>query len=278
MTVTRRRLLRSTMYAGAGLVLVPAFTSGCELFEEPAAVKPPTDATGRIYQVDGAFNVRDLGGYPSAGKTVATGRLFRSSSLNRLTEKGIGQIAGLGVSTVVDFRGTVEKTNKADRLPSGVTTHSAPVTGEAIPAGLATAAAVAVGPPIGLTSADESTMDEFRTYATSEATRASYGGALRILADSADKPFLWHCNSGTYRTGWASAVLLTLLGVPQQTVYDDFLLSNAAFGGATYAFPEYLDAAFEAVNAKYGSFAAYVRDGLGVDSVVQAKLTGALLT
>jgi protein-tyrosine phosphatase len=133
------------------------------------------------------------------------------------------------------------------------------------------------GPPTGgLSAADPATNEEFSTYVTSAASRASFGGALRVLASS-DAPMLWHCNSGTYRTGWATAVLLTALGVPRAQVYADFLLSNQAFG-ATYAFADYLDTAFGTATSTFGSFAGYLERGLGVGTDVQDQLKHALLS
>jgi len=271
--VSRRRLLRVAVAAGTGVVvtsgcgsLVPTTTTGAPAGEAPAGV-PGGGSDGRFRQVDGAVNVRDFGGYSVEGQyTVARGRIYRSGSLHRVTEQGVGQLAALKLATVIDFRATGEAAGRPDKLPAGVTSVSAPV-----------ASPAAMGPPtVGLTKPEEKTLTEFRAFVSGAETRASYGAALRAVLAAGDRPTLWHCNSGTYRTGWGSAVLLTAIGVPRAQVYEDFLLSNAAFG-ATFAFPEYLDAAFGEVTNLYGSFDSYLDRGLGFGPDAQAQLRRALV-
>ena len=103
------------------------------------------------------------------------------------------------------------------------------------------------------------------------------------------------------RTGWATAVILTLLGVPRETVMEDYLFSNAYLHAKNEVIlgqlarssspikPEYLEAAltvrreylesaFAEVERKYGSFDAYVRDGLGLSQADITALRGRYLT
>jgi protein-tyrosine phosphatase len=192
--------------------------------------------------------------------------VIRSASLHRVTDRGLSQLADLHLGNVVDFRRVAEVHDRVDRLPPGVTVVSAPV-----------AATIAAGPPTGgLSAPDPNTQAEFRAYVGNAEARQSFGAGLRVLAAAPERPFLWHCNSGTYRTGWATAVLLTALGVAKGAVYEDFLLSNVAFGG-TFAFAEYLDAAFDEATRVFGSFDAYLDHGLGVDQDAQARLRRTLL-
>ena len=67
------------------------------------------------------------------------------------------------------------------------------------------------------------TIAEFQSYITSAEAKSSFGTAIRTLARQR-RPFMWHCNSGTYRTGWATAVLHTLLGVEKS--FRDHLLDS----------------------------------------------------
>jgi protein-tyrosine phosphatase len=269
--LSRRRFLQVAVAAGATLAFVPA-CAGAKA--PPAAPAPVVDApalldeTTRFVPVDGAFNVRDLGGYRTGqGSTVVTGRLFRSSSLNRVTDTGLGQLEALRLHTVVDFRGERELRRGVDRVPAGVNQVAAPVPG-----------AMMSGPPVagGLPAPDPDTEAEFRGYVTDAGARRSFGAALRAVAEAGGAPVLWHCNSGTYRTGWASAVLLSALGVARTEIYADFLLSNTALGG-TYSFAEYLDAAFAAADAEFGSLAGYLDKGLGLGPDIQDRLRRQLL-
>jgi protein-tyrosine phosphatase len=246
--LSRRRLVRSAVVAGTGLAVVP----GCSLLDPTATQhQPEGPKDSRFLTIDGVTNARP----------VVPGRLYRSAALNRATDRGVQQLADLHLKSVVDFRRKEEVGVRVDRLPHGVAALAAPV-----------AATVAAGPPTAsLTSPAATTLAEFRAYVNKPANRQSFGAALREVAGAPDRILLWHCNSGTYRTGWATAVLLTAIGTEKDQVYADFLLSNEAFG-ATFAFVEYLDAGFEEANREFGSFEAYLDQGLGVDKPALDRL------
>lgn len=132
----------------------------------------------------------------------------------------------------------------------------------------------------------------------------SLGSAKRAYAALLEQmdgaPILYHCTAGKDRTGWASAVILTLLGVPRETVMADYLASNSylraknerakemlAKSGSpidpSYLEPvltvraSYLEAAFDEVAKRYGSFDAYVRQGLGLGDAEIEGLKSAYL-
>jgi protein-tyrosine phosphatase len=116
------------------------------------------------------------------------------------------------------------------------------------------------------------------------------GQVLLALAHG-DEPAIIHCTAGKDRTGVVSAFLQTLLGVARETIYEDYLRSNdtvaaeiarrkAMAATAPSASPvvsamppetigilmsadrSYLESAFAAVGSEYGSFDAYVGEGL----------------
>ena len=121
-----------------------------------------------------------------------------------------------------------------------------------------------------------------------EAARRQFGAAVRLAADADDLPLLFHCSAGKDRTGWLAVVLLTALGVEQAAIRADYLLTNERSAGLNEVilsamrrrYPElreesvptgaggaresYLDAGYEEVARRYGSFDAYLRDGLGL--------------
>src|ERR1700743_354081 len=82
-------------------------------------------------QLEGAVNVRDLGGHRTAdGRRLAVGRGFRGGSLSRLTAPDMATVSNIGLRTVVDFRLPGEVlVNGEDRLPPRVTPVSLPVPG-----------------------------------------------------------------------------------------------------------------------------------------------------
>lgn len=262
-----RRGVLAAGAAGVGVLLAPAQV-------DPAFADTETtvDPLSRFILIQGAFNTRDIGGYQAHGGKIGWGRFYRSSSLNRITSIGVNQLAALNLKWAADFRSQAELARGLDRLPEGVQSLMVPVgdPGPGVPAG------AAGPPPGGFTEPQQDTLDEFRSYILVDEAKHSLGVALRTLAAPDALPFLWHCNSGTYRTGWATAVLMTAIGVDRHDVYDDFLLSNIAFGGA-YAFPEYLDAAFQQVETTYGSFNDYLHDGLGLSEPALEQLRQALV-
>jgi protein-tyrosine phosphatase len=121
-----------------------------------------------------------------------------------------------------------------------------------------------------------------RRFVSLESARHAYGLLFASIRE-APGPVVYHCTAGKDRTGWATAVLLTILGVPRDVVMEDYLASNnylveknrqrvAGMAGDTdrlqpifWVRPAYLDAAFNEVESAYGSFERYLRDALGLD-------------
>ena len=133
----------------------------------------------------------------------------------------------------------------------------------------------------------------YREFITLPSANAAFRKLFVEMSDKNQLPALYHCTTGKDRTGWVSAALLTLLGVPKATVYEDYLRSNeyilpayknfidhfvAAGGQASIpqdllgVKSEYLDAAFDQVKAQYGSIENYFDKGLGIDRAGQQKL------
>lgn len=123
--------------------------------------------------------------------------------------------------------------------------------------------------------------------------KEAYRQLFVALGQQDQVPTLFHCTTGKDRTGWAAAALLTLLGVPQETVMEDFLCSNdyilptykttidafVAAGGeraipvAIFGVkPEYLQASFDEMQKRYGTIEHYFSAGLGTDAAGQKAL------
>ena len=56
--------------------------------------------------------------------------------------------------------------------------------------------------------------------------RGEYAALLRTILNSTNRPIVFHCSHGVHRTGTAAAILLSALGVPWETIREDYLLSN----------------------------------------------------
>ncbi|MCO1580353.1 tyrosine-protein phosphatase [Crossiella sp. SN42] len=225
---------------------------------------PALAATSAV-TVDGAVNIRDLGGATTGdGHTVRTGLVYRGGSLSRISDTGLTQLRGLGLRWVADSRGQDERQRQGeDRLPPGVSLLSAPIPNNWN------------GATGGRSTPDPAVLAMFRAFVTDAQARAGVAAPLTKLA-GAGVPLFCHDSAGVFRTGWLAAVLLTALGVPRAQVDRDFLLSNEALGDR-FAFTEYLDAAFDQVRQDYGSFEEFLSRGLGVTAQQQQRLRAVLL-
>src|SRR5580700_2114090 len=265
----------------------------------------PQWALARHVVLDGAVNVRDVGGYQSSyGLQLAHGLLFRGDALSQLSGLDRERLERLELRTVVDFRspGEVLLTG-ADRLPFGVEFVSLPVGGGDL---AAVYELIASGDherqrrELGDGRAASLMVEINRGFVSDTRQREAFGAALRVACSAGRMPLLYHCSGGKDRAGWMTAIVLTVLGVPREVVLHDYLASND-FHRTGYqklrfdllktgivADPEllrpvleqsstYLGAAFEEADRRYGSFGRFVARGLEVSDATLGELRRALL-
>lgn len=267
----------------------------------------------RIIGIEGVINLRDLGGYETQdGLMVRWGSVYRSAQLDRMSEQGVEDMAALGIKTVIDLRFSEE-------------TKRYPTILKAVP-----------GADI-LTWHDEFSGDENdrgdaikRSWQQSlesndpdqvrEAMRVNYPRKLyshsaiyramlmRLIDEKT--PLLFHCAAGKDRTGVAAALILSLLGVSEELIIEDYLvtqsvtqnlLSSFHAGGATgpkdntdfqrtlASYPKalvqpvfdadlsYIMTLIEYVNVQYGSFSEYACHVLKLDARLIEDLKSRLL-
>ena len=236
-----------------------------------------------------APNFRDVGGYRTRdGRWVRMGLAYRSDQLDRLSDADLARIARLSPAVVVDLRTQGERRGGPDRLPPGASPMVADVLADAAVGG--GAAPNLSSPEAGVAFLSDTT----RQFVSLPSAKDAYSRLFARL-QSPDVA-VYHCTSGKDRTGWATAVLLTALGVPRDTVIADYLASNgylveknkAMFSKlppATAANLEpvmtvraaYLEAAFAEVDKRYGSFDRYLHDGLGLDRAAVERLRAKFL-
>ncbi|GAA1986178.1 tyrosine-protein phosphatase [Kitasatospora viridis] len=236
----------------------------------------PLTIADRDLHLASAPNFRDAGGYRTTdGRWVRMGEVYRSGDLSKLSAADLAKLQRLGIAQVYDLRTPAEQQAAPDKLPAGATEHSENVLG------VAGTGAFDVTTPAAAVQAME---DAERTMVAAPSAKSAYQAVLDSLAARGDGgTVLYHCTAGKDRTGWASAVLLTALGVPRDTVMSDYLASNtyrAQVNAATLAQlpaayqpvykpllevrPEYLNAGFDEVAKDFGGFDAYLHDGLGL--------------
>ena len=171
----------------------------------------------RSHPFQGTFNFRDVGGYSGRdGRTVAWGRLYRSDSLHRIDEADREAFAALGIRTVLDLRRPHE-VDRDGRVPEydGLAYHHIHPEHEEWGA---------LRPRGGARPLPGRPVRRSRGGRAPTASRA----ALRVIADPADAPVVVHCVAGKDRTGVVCALTLSLLGVDDAVVADDYALSTEA--------------------------------------------------
>jgi protein-tyrosine phosphatase len=240
-----------------------------------------SDIPPRHLNLAGASNFRDLGGYPGTGGRIVRWRqIFRSNHLGHLTEADVEVLRPLGLKSAFDFRGTEERVAATCGLAE-IAVHSLPIEPTVV---AALRARLAEG--LALSSADalDVMRDSYRNYVryNTPSFRALFA---HLLEDRA--PLVIHCTAGKDRTGFACALILYALGVADEMIAEDYLLTNRFYRrdpGASSDLPDdvkqvlgsvegsFLAAAFEAVSADYGDLEAYFSDGLGVGAGERAAL------
>ncbi|MEU9038747.1 tyrosine-protein phosphatase [Streptomyces sp. NPDC048352] len=310
MSRARIRLATAAVAAALAIGTLPASAhaapAGGAFVRQPQYHRQSTAETIRQIPLQGAVNLRDIGGYRTyTGGQVRQGLVYRSDALSKLTAADITTVAGLGLTKVVDFRIPMElQYDGADRLPSGLSPTSRPISDLGLYGTLV--GAIATGDPVkqeqmlGGGRAEAYMRDIYRTFVTGPENRAQLAATLREISDGGQGPLLYHCTSGKDRTGWLSYVLLRSLAVPQETAERDYLASNtfrAAYDAQVRAglkqsgrmqnpdllIPlqevrqDYLDAATAQLEADYGSFYGYLTQGLGLDLRTLVKLQDKLV-
>lgn len=267
----------------------------------PAALPEPQREAHRLLNFEGIDNFRDLGGYRSAdGRRVRWGKLYRSGTFANASLADQQVIGHLGLHALVDFRSAAEKREEPSRLPD-----PAPFTLVEIPTleGGDTSLAEEIMARIENDNFDDFDPDAFMIAANRQiATKYTpqYRQFMQVLLEADGRPVAWHCTAGKDRTGFAAALLLRALGVPEDLVLEDYLRSREPalaarsrqlwllrlFKGEQTADklrvllgvePGWLQAAFDQIDADWGSFDNYLSDGLGLTGADLAQLRATLL-
>jgi protein-tyrosine phosphatase len=172
--------------------------------------------------LDGGINFRDLGGNSVAnGRRIKRGLLFRSGSLERLTEDDCTFLAGVPVRSVLDYRDADEVLAKPDVLWNGADYHHFPANplSNEVNANLEK-----------LTSETLAGFDAqafmLELYRRLPFGNAAYKQLAQLLSNVDNGAIVQHCAVGKDRTGVGSALVLFALGADEATVVEDYLLTE----------------------------------------------------
>jgi protein-tyrosine phosphatase len=246
----------------------------------------------RTVALEGAVNLRDFGGYATAdGRAVRRGQLFRSGTLAHLSEEAQRDFEALGVRLICDLRRPEEQAEEP--------TPFAAQTLRRLDIPIDPGSAIALRRELVAEQLDLKRRIDFMVAINRELARdhaEDYARMFEALLELDDGAFLVHCSAGKDRTGFACALILHALGVPEDTVLEDYLLTNdhldfegfvlrlagrfepngipgrdsvMALAGVR---PEYLKAAYEAIESEFENVEYYIERAVGLDAAARDTL------
>jgi protein-tyrosine phosphatase len=256
---------------------------------------------GRFIKLDKAYNFREIGGLDtSAGKRMKMGILYRSDELSQLTSRDRRIFSGLNIKTIIDLRGVRERMKKLDNIPPELDIMTLNI-------------------PIDHSNQDlkqihfykflisKSKDFDFEKYlkdhyfGTAFECTAQIKEILTLLSDEKNLPALLHCTVGKDRTGFLSALLQLLAGVPRNVVMDEYIATNQYIGIRTKQIirvirfisffrapieqirpmlevrPVYLNNVLDEMYKRYGTVENYLLTACGIDNETQQKLKNLML-
>jgi protein-tyrosine phosphatase len=177
----------------------------------------------RFIPIPGTLNFRDFGGYlTSDGNRVRRGLLFRCGALNQVPDDAYQQFSELDIGVICDLR-------RDEELELSPTPDHKPFNCQVrIP--------IDPGSSIHLRESFENpdhTHEDrilFMKEITREIARDHVIEYTRLFDEllNANNGFLLHCTAGKDRTGFGAAMILFALGVSEEDIFDDYLLTNSA--------------------------------------------------
>jgi protein-tyrosine phosphatase len=243
---------------------------------------------------------RDLGGTrTSDGRVIARGRLFRADALSLLDTDDRAVIDGIGLRLICDLRSRDER----ERTPCLPWLQPRP---RVLQLELSMGLVAAVAPWIErlLRGPDPAAAAAMMRTTYAELPRSASGllNELFNALASGDTPVLVHCTAGKDRTGFAIAMILSALGVPQEVIYEDYLkgscrdplvtdqpsshLLESILGRQLQpeeavlvhgVHREFLDASFASIARHFGDTLSYLEQAAGVDASRRIALQRSLL-
>lgn len=241
-------------------------------------------------------NARDLGGYRTVeGKRIKPKKLIRSGTLGALIEEDIRiLVEDYNLKTIIDLRTDAERSQNLDPEIPGVVSYHNPILRDET---------------FGITKESENTLSKeefdysemllnhvkmmgenedslaslYAEFVESEYALEHYRKFLEYVLEQEEGAILWHCTAGKDRVGTSTAILLRILGVDMETIFNDFLLTNDFLKDQTEQIVKqvsekttdervlklvaklngvdksYLEAFFDTIEKDYGSFDEFIR-------------------
>lgn len=170
----------------------------------------------RIIELEGAHNLRDLGGLEAMeGYRVRYGKLFRSDALHNLTDQDMAVMGSYGINTVLDLRldDEIAEYGVARLVEQGAShMQISLMTGT---------------PTTPITPHPDRTLSELYTWMAMESPDR-FVEAINVLGDLSRLPAVFHCAAGKDRTGITAALVYSILGVDREEIIRDYVITEQA--------------------------------------------------
>lgn len=273
-----------------GLLILFLFAAGCGA---------PEQIHSQSIGLSGVGNARELGGYPAKnGKTVKHGVLLRTAALANATSQDIARLQDVyHLAVVADLRMTLEVQPAPDpEIPGAKNLHLRIIDEQAMQKSIADAKAegLDLSNKLDLLKAaiKSGILNDqmYINFLSGKQGKESYGIMFQeLLALPEGRSLLFHCTQGKDRTGCAAMLILSALGVDENTIMDDFLLTNifnaelieserqllteqGYSGEELVRFmkamdevdPQYMTNAINWMKENYGSVTGYITQELGI--------------
>lgn len=264
--------------------LVCVFSCKTQSLSAPEYGKNATEKDSEIKKV---YNFRAVGNIKNIdGRTLKEGKFYRSGHLNKLKEKSFDELEKLGIKEIIDLRNSKEIAQKPDHLPGNIIYKNYSAF-EDEGDQLDQAKKLVLKGKVDGSDADTRMLEFYKDYVTENPEIIKK--IINEILES-DQPILYHCTAGKDRTGITTALILTILKFDKETIYNDYLLSNNyrkklvdkrlnLANNLHFLYPkmdinvleklswvetDYLNAAFNEINKKYGSVDNYIQQVLGI--------------
>ena len=228
---------RTCLSAISLLLVLAALLSltSCGQAPRTGEVQPDT----RAVPLENVQNARELGGYAAGdGKTVKHGVLLRSAKLYYATDEDIQTLKKYNLSVIIDFRLESEVENTPDPPIEGVKNLNFSIMDKNEPHLAEYSSRVSMLSQLGI---DLDTASQLRIgvqsgfysnmmyvdFLSSDVGKDGYSRFFdELLALPEGEALLFHCSQGKDRTGCGAMLILYALGVDEETILEDYLLTN----------------------------------------------------
>ncbi|WP_119325569.1 tyrosine-protein phosphatase [Companilactobacillus musae] len=242
----------------------------------------------RILNLEGAINLRELGGYPTKdGTTIKYNKLLRSGDISNLTGNSLSYLKNYGLRYVVDFRSNSEQQTWADTTSDFYKIYSDPVyplkgNGDKLAGIINQNGYSYLGMIYQSVVLDTHGQQAYKIFFD-----------LLLNNDQDQQSLLFHCAAGKDRTGIGALLILKALGVDDEIITKDYLLTNLMYENTdtiektlndkdgnqdinrmnmTQGDLDSITSVFKAIDHYYGSFENYLNVALGIDKNKLNKL------